>query len=496
MLSKIKQTIKHTGTYSLGNIASKLIGIILLPLYTKHITVTEYGILGILEITIMILTQVLVLGQSQAFIRFHDLEEYKEKRKSTLFTIFIFLFVVGLLFNLIGQNCAIKLSSLFFEPSGFVVYFRLCFYIIFLRIINNLFLSVLRAKERSGLYVIANIIKITLILGFNIYFVAFARIGVKGILYSYLISDSILLLILFPNMISEMWLKFDRKILKAALLFGFPLIFSSLAGMLLNMGDRYILKLLVNYKEVGLYNLGYKIAGILNMFLIQSFTLGFLPMAYKMYGQKDDKRYYSKILTYFVFGLFLTGLGLALFSKEIIKVLTFNPAYWAGYSVVPYIILAYVFSGAKSVVNMGLYLKRKTSYIAYNTIGAAILNLILNFLLIPKYRMMGAAVATIISFAVLYLVTYFVANRFYKIPYENAKLLKMLGLSIILFFLSTLVTEFHIFPRIIIKLLIIISFPIILYFMKFYEEIELLRIKQAWQKWRNPKNWKKYFWKK
>ncbi|MBC8526534.1 MAG: polysaccharide biosynthesis C-terminal domain-containing protein [Candidatus Cloacimonetes bacterium] len=490
MLNKVKDTLKHSAIYSLGNIATKLIGIVLLPLYTKHITVSEYGVLGILEITIMILTQVLILGQSQAFLRFHDLEEYKAKRKSTLFTIFVFLFAIAFLFNLFGQNLNTKLSSLFFKPSQFTIYFKLCFYIIFLRIINNLFLSVLRAKEKSVFYATANIIKIAIILGFNIYFVAFAKIGVKGILYSYLIGDGLLFLILFPNMISEMIPKFDKRILKAAILFGFPLIFTSLAGMLLNMGDRYILKLLINYKEVGLYNLGYKIAGILNVFLIQSFSLALLPIAYKMYGKKGDKRYYSKMQTYFVFVLFWAGLGLAFFSKEIIKVLALNPDYWLAYTVVPYIIIAYIFSGAKSVVNLGLYLKRKTNYIAYNTIGAAVLNIGLNFILIPKYKMIGAAVATIISFVALYFVTYFVSNRFYKIPYENLKLLKMFVVAIVLFFLSTLTANLIILPKILIKVAMLASFPFILYPMKFYEEIELIRIKQSWKKWRkNLVNW-------
>ena len=491
MLRNIKHTLKHTIIYSFGNIATKLIGIVLLPLYTTHITVAEYGVLGILEVTIMILNRLLIFGQRHAFLRFYDSEEYKDKRKSTLFTIFIFLLSIGLLFNLIGQSFVTKLSSLFFNSAEFAVYFKLCFYIIFLRIINNLFLSVLRAKEKSVFYATANIIKIAIILGFNIYFVAFAKIGVKGILYSYLIGDGIIFIVLVPNMISEMILKFDRKILYASLAFGFPLIFSGLAHMSLNMGDRYILKLLVDYREVGLYNLGYKVAGILSVFLIESFTLGLLPIAYKMYGQKGDKRYYSKMLTYFVFVLFWAGLGLAFFSKEVIKLLALNPDYWLAYTVVPYIIIAYIFSGAKSVINLGLFLKRKTNYIAYNTIGAAVLNIGLNFLLIPKYKMIGAAVATIISFVALYFVTYFVANRFYKIPYENIKLLKMLALAIVLFFLSTLTANYNILPRILIKVAIIISFPFILYPMNFYEPIELLRIKQSWKKLRNPKRWKK-----
>ncbi len=96
--------------------------------------------------------------------------------------------------------------------------------------------------------------------------------------------------------------------------------------------------------------------------------------------------------------------------------------------------------------------------------------------------MIGAAVATIISYVVLYFITYFFANRFYKIPYENMKFLKMLVLAVVLFFLSTLTASFNTLPRILIKVALIISFPFILYPFNFYEPIELERIKQGWQK--------------
>ncbi|MBC8312925.1 MAG: polysaccharide biosynthesis C-terminal domain-containing protein [Candidatus Cloacimonetes bacterium] len=491
MLKKIKNTIKHSAIYGIGSIATKLIGIVLLPLYTKHITVSEYGILGILEITIVILAQVLIFGQPNAYMRFHNLNEFREKRKSTLFTTFISLFSIAILLNIIGYFFANNFAAYFSNPTEFTIYFKLCFAVISLRIINRLFLADLRIKEKSIFYALANILKIVVILGLNIYFVAFAKIGIKGILFSYLIGDGILFLILFPKMISEMMPKFDSKILKSALRFGFPLIFASLAGMLLNMGDRYLLKILVNYEEVGLYNLGYKIAGILNVLLIQSFALGFLPIVYKIFQQKGDKRFYSKLQTYFVFILFWAGLGLAFFSKELIETFTLNPDYWLAYKIVPIIILAYIFGGAKYVVNLGLYLKNKTKYVAYNTVFVLILNVILNFLFIPKYKMMGAAVATLISFIVLYFITYFTANRFYKIPYENMKILKMLILAGVLFFLSTLTANLNILARILIKIAIIFSFPFILYFLNFYEKIELKRLKQSWQKWKSPQNWKK-----
>jgi O-antigen/teichoic acid export membrane protein len=280
-------------------------------------------------------------------------------------------------------------------------------------------------------------------------------------------------------MISEMAPRFDFRVLTATLAFGFPLIFASLANVLLNMGNRYLLKLLADYREVGLYNLGYRVAGILNMFLIQSFLLALLPIAYKIYGQEGDKRYYSKMLTYFVFALSWVGLGLTFFGKEIIEVLALNPDYWPAYRVVPYIVLAYIFSGAKAIADLGLYLKSRTDYIAYNTIGAVVLNVGLSFALIPRYGMIGAAVATTISFAALYVVTCFIANRSYRIPYENLKLLKALILAIALFFLSTLTVDLDMFPRILTKLGILISFPLLLYIIGFYEDIEIQKIEGA-----------------
>lgn len=493
MLNKVKDSIKHSAIYSFGNISTKLIGIILLPLYTKYITVAEYGIIGVIEVTIMILTQTMILGQPQSFLRFYNITKYKHKRKTTLFTLFILLFSTGLIFCIIGQYFTKNIASFFNNSSDFEIYIRLSFVIIYLRILNEFFLSVLRAKEKSLFFASANIFKLGLILGFNIYFIAFLRIGIRGILYSYLIGDIVLLLLLSPGLIFEMSAKFDSKILKLTIKFGFPLIFTSLAGMLLNMGDRYILKLLVDYKEVGLYNLGYKVAGILNVFFIQSFTLGFLPLAYKNFQQKDDKRYYSKMLTYFMFVLCWAGLGLSLFSQEAIKLLALNSEYWPAHTVVPILTLSYVFSGGKSVTSLGLYLTGKTQVIAYSTIVVTLLNIGLNFLLIPKYGMMGAAIATLIAFIILYIISQIMSNRFYKIPFENHKILVLLITTITLFFIPSLFQDLQLLFNLIIKFLILVSFPFILYFFKFYEPIELLRIRQSWKKWRNPKNWKKTF---
>ncbi|MGD9899298.1 MAG: polysaccharide biosynthesis C-terminal domain-containing protein [Calditrichaceae bacterium] len=477
MLNNIKETLKHTAIYSIGSFATKLIGIVLLPLYTAHISVTEYGILGVLEITFLIAAQVLIFGQSTSLMSYYHRKGYENKRKIVFFSIFVMLVLSTFSVTMIFFSFSGPLSSFFETPSLFKLYFQISSGIIFFRVINNLLLNDLRVREKSVIYAASNITQLTVILALNIYFVAYLKIGISGILYAYLIGEILLTLILLFPSISNMKFKIDLSIWKESFYFGLPLIFSSLASMLLSMGDRYLLKLLVNYEEVGLYNLGYKIAGILNVFLIQSFMLGIMPLAFKKYGKQGDLRYYSKIMTYFIFILTWAGLGLAFFNEDLIKFFANDSSYWPAAKVVPIIILAYIFSGASSVASISIILKRKTGYHATNYLIAFIANVGINLYLIPKYRMMGAAYATLISYIILFICSYYFSNRLYKIPFENLKLLKILSVGIIFYILTTLYSPISGVINYSFKLSLVLLFPFALFLLNFYEQIELDRLK-------------------
>lgn len=482
MFDNIKETLKHSAIYGLGNVATKLVGFVLLPLYTAHITVEDYGILSIFEITMTILSQVLPVGQPQSYMRFYSLDEYEDQRGSLLFTNFIFLLGLAGVFLVVSYTIIPEISTYFKYSAEFSTFFKIAFLVVFFRTLSKLISNHLRIKERSVLYAVSNTIKLIITLTGNIYFVAIAQIGVLGILYAYLIGEVVFFIFLFPILLKEMVPKFSWLITKESLKFGFPLIFTTLSGMLLNMGDRYVLKLLVNYEEVGLYNLGYKIAGVLNMLFIQAFQLGMLPMAYKMYGKDGDKRFYTKLQTYFVFILSWAGLALALFSKELLHLLALNPDYWAAYTVVPIIILGYILSGAKYNASMLLYLTKKTQYTAYLTFSGAVLNIGLNFLLIPDLKMIGAGVATVISFLYLFIASYLVGKKYYPVKYEVKKLIYSIGLAILFFLIADNLQHFGVIITLIIKFILVGVYPFILYWFGFYESQELKRIKSAVKK--------------
>lgn len=490
MLKNIKYLAKHSIIYSISNVAVKASGVILLPLYSKYFNVSEFGILGILEATLLIAVEFLNLGLGQSLVMMSSSDEFKKERNSVFFSIFTFLLLICIVFLALGKILLPHISQIFQQPGQFYWFMELCLYIIVLRVLNSLFLNKIRADEKSGLYTVINLIKLAISLGFTIYFIAFQKRGIDGVLISYIIAEGLNFLILLPAMIKAMALKLNRKSISISIKFGVPLIFGSLAMMLLNVSDRYIIKLLRDYSSVGLYDLGYRVAGILNMFFIMPFGLALMPAAYKMYNQPGDKRYYSKMMTYLTYFLVWLGLGLSLFSKEVISTFTLNSSYLPAYKVIPIVVFSYVFFGMRYFSSLGLYLTKNTRYVAITTIFASLLNIGLNFLFIPKYGMIAAAWNTLISFIVLYFLTNYYSDKFFKIPFENSKLVKVILVGTAFYFIGILFNDAAFLLRLAIKLLLIIAFPFILYILKFYESVELESIRILYRKWSKPSEWK------
>lgn len=489
MLENLKYFLKHSFVYSISNFAVKASGLILLPLYTTYISLGEFGELALLDVTILILVELINLGQSQALVMLNNTDEYSSKNKEVFFTVLSSSTVICILFILLSESFLPYVSNLLAESDKFYLYLRFCIYIIASRIVNNILLNKLRADERSISYTTFSVLKLILTLVLIVYFVAFNQLKVLGVLYSYLISELIIILILVPFLTRQLKFKFEKKILFASISFGIPLIFSSLAMMFLNVSDRYIIKYFTNDEMVGLYDLGYRFAGVLNMFFIMPISLTLMPQAYKMYNKEGDKRYYSKLLTYLSFVLVWIGLGISVFSREMVKLLALNPSFWPAYQIVPVIVFAYIFFGMRIISSLGMFLTKKTKYVALTTLVPALLNVGLNFILIPEFGMIAAAYTTLFSFFILYILSYYYSDKFYKIPFENFKLIKLFFIGILFYSVSLLSSESVLTIRMIIKILLLTVFPFALYFVKFYEPVEIQSLKGFYKKWKSPAKW-------
>jgi O-antigen/teichoic acid export membrane protein len=489
MINNLKNILKHSVVYGISNVAQKASGIILLPLFTHFLSVEEYGRYGLLFITTVILSQSLVLGQSSAVIRYNNSGDYGQKKKSIFFTLTLLVLAVTVVFVIISEIYIDQISGWLGSPEDFKLPVKVCIYIIAVVTVNNVLLGKIRADEKSLLYTIAGLVKMFIQIGFTFYFLVALDMGLVGVLLGQLTGEISTILVVTPSLLKEIEFKFEISIIKDSLNFGLPLVFSAVAINLLNGSDRYIIKFLIGEKVLGLYELGYRVAGIINMIMIIPFNLSLLPMAYKVYKTAGDKDYYKKLKTYLAFLLVWAGLALSLFSKEIVEIFALNPSYYSAYIVVPYIILAYILYGMSTISSLGMYLSGKNFYMALITMFCAGINIGLNFWLIPQYGIIAAAVSTVIAFFIQDTLSILASNKYYRIKYEYIKLTKIFFAGIVLYIVTANLLTGSLFTDISIKVVVSILFPLACLLIGCFEKRELAAVKKVGLKWRNPKEW-------
>lgn len=483
MINNLKHLFKHSIIYSLGNLSLKAIGLVLLPLYTSHLSTEDYGALTLLEVTSAIVVAVFSFKLSTAMMRWCSVEKNNKKRKGLIFTTFSFSLLIIITLNAALSPFHSGLSALFFNDRGFGIYFLILIASASFEILNLYPLELIRMKEKSFLYVLVVSVRLAVILSLNIYFIVHLQMGIKGVLLSQLIGHIGVFLITLPFLLKNMHFSLNLSELREMLKYGIPLVFSTISMMLLTMGDRYLIKHFLSFSEVGVYSLGYKIASVLNMFVIQSFQMGFLPIAYKMFDKPEADRYFSKTLTYLVMVMVIIGSAISMFSKELIEGFAKNPAFFAAYKIVPLIVFAFILKGTQYVFSLGLHFVKKTRYNAIIVMSIAMVNIILNIILIPLLGINGAAIATIICWLLMAIVFYRVAGSKYHVNYELLKIIGLLLVFVGVNLLAFWIKDFQLLSRIVLKLALICAIPVVLIPFKFYEPIEIERIKSAWHKW-------------
>lgn len=494
MFSWIKIATKDSFIYSLGNASTKVIGLILLPLYTDKLTVAEYGVLGTVEVTIQILITVFSLSLRQALKRWYWDKDYRDRQKAIFFTTLtaagIGVIMMLVLFLPFAKNLSV---SLFGSPE-YAFLFKLLLISAALQILSRVVFALMRLQRKTVLYTITNIIKLLLTLGLTIYFIVVLKIGVEGIVAAQIAGFIFAVVINYRFLIKNVVFVFERKVLKEMIAFSYPLVLSSVSSVLLTVADRYTVRYIGGLEAMGVYSLGFKIANVLKIFIINSVNTALMPIKLQMMDKPGNKRFYSKIMTYSALAFIIILLMLSLFSPEVIKLLASNPQYWSAYQIVPVLCFAQLFELLRRQVNFGLIVEKKTKIISTVIISVSILSIGLNIGMVYFFDVMGAATATLLAQVIFFILIYHYAQKYYPVNYELRKIFIMVFIGAAIVVVTFLfINSISVWPRIAIKILFIISFPVLLYFFKFYEPIELKRIKGSWNKWKNPLLWKENF---
>jgi O-antigen/teichoic acid export membrane protein len=462
----------------LGISLQQLISFILLPIYTRYLTVSDYGVLRLILITGQIVRIVFTLGLISALFRsYYDYNEEKNRRIVISTTFFLIIVDCCILF-VFGLFSSKHLSMLLFDDTKYEIYFLIIILTTMFRILNNMPFTIFQAQKKSITYISFRISFFITGIILIIYFVVVGNYGIWGVLVGNLITAIVSFLVLYFYIKEDIVLKFSKLEAQKMIKYGAPLVLAGLSGFVFTYMDRYMLNYYLTLREVGLYTLGYQFGMLMYILLISPSKLILSPMFLSAKDDSNAKDFYSRTLTYTIFiGLFLF-LVLALLSKEVIQIFS-NKEYWNAYKVIPIITLAYLVWATRSITEIGISLKRKTKVTAWYFFIGATTNIILNMVWIPKYGIIGATYATFIAFSIMSIISYYYGSiRYIKINYEWIRILKMSLVTALIFAAGFFVRINDLYTSIAFKFSIILSYLLILYLLQFYTTGEIKGIKQ------------------
>jgi len=494
MINQIKYITKNTAIYSIGQLAPKLVGLILLPFLTNpsYLSADDYGRLGLLEASSTFLITIFGLGLNYALERWYWDSNYLDKRKSITFTLLVTIIgLTGAFWGIIALFSK-NLSFLLVGKPDWIYLLNLLLICSALETLILIPTTLLRLEEKPVLFVTSNLVRFFFYLVFAVYFLVFRKNGLEGIYEARLFSLVSILITLIPFIGRNISYQFEWKALGEMILFRLPLVLSTLSYIIFTITDRFSLRILAksSFKDVGVYNLGFTITNSVKVVVIASIWLSVRPMIYKMMNEPTCKRFYSKLMKYMIFSITLFLLIISLFGQEAITLISSNSNFNKSFFIIPIISIAIIFDTLKEIAQtVSLNIVKKTGVTGILMIFTTFINITLNLLLIPLLGIYGAAASIAISQIVFFICIYQYAQKYYPIPYEIGKVLTMILIYAILIGIALLTSNLSLLVRIPIKMMILCLFPVILYWVHFFEEIEIVRLTEIWRKWRNPAEW-------
>jgi len=492
MLKSIKISLKDTLVYGLGNMAIKFVGLLLIPVYLdqKFFTVDDFGRIGLLEISALVLTAFLASGLPQSLTRWFWDKEHKSNQKGIFFMSLSTQVVVSLAFCVLLIPLSARLSEVIFSKPDWGRVISLVIISSAIQAVNNIINTLMRLQSKSVLYTVTNLFKLVLVLSLTLYFIISRKMGLEGIYLAQVIGNSISVLILMGYIIKNTRLFFDKTIFKSMSRYGFPLLIANISAVLLNVIDRFSLNSLALLKYVALYTLAFKITSVLKLAIVDSIKLALGPMMIKRIDTANNKRFYSKVLLYSSFALMCAIVAVSMFSYELIKVMAGSKEFWGAVVIIPILSISIFFINMKEVTVYGLHIAKKTGIIGGIVVFSTVISLALNILLIPVWSITGSAIATLLSQFIYWYACYYFSQKAFYVPYEMKKIGMLLIVGSAIAFSSLLINGMHLLPRLIIKSGCVVSFPFILYLLNFYEPVELQSIRGFINKWSKIRNFR------
>ena len=471
MFERLKELLRHSAIYGLGTIVARVVAVLLLPLYTRYLSPSDYGLIETLVALSAVLTAIVAQGMKSAFFRFYFDSAEPERRLLVVRTAFWYVLAASTAVLVAGTALAQPISWLLFHTRSHDGLVIAAFVGLWAALNYEQMTSLFRVEQRSGAYVTATLANVAITIAATVVLVVVFDKGPLGVLIGNFTGTLAVYVALLAYSRSALGLQFDRSLYRAMNRFGLPLVPSAVALWMTNFSDRFFLVKLADPHEVGLYSIGVRIASAI-VLLLTAFRMAWPAFAYSIDDDREAKRTYSFVLTYVVYFCCWLALTLGLLAPWILQLVTTEPFYPAEDVVAPLAFGVAAF-GAFVVVQIGTGRARQTRSNWLVTGAAALLNVVLNLALIPSYGRMGAAVAMVSSYSLLFVAMAWRAQRVFPVPYQWRRVATLGAAAVGLTLLGKLLDV-----PLGVALGLAAAYPLLLALLGFYLPAERQRIRQ------------------
>ena len=432
--SKLSLFIQGSALLIISNICIKAINFFLLPLYTAHLTPSMLGVSDSITTFTGILFPILVLGLDSAYSAFYFDEADRERAKKVFATIGFALFAIGMIPILL---CLLSgpLSLLIFQKDEY----RLVVLVALIGVTMNLwslpFSLELRLQNRMGRFGAVSVITSLTMVLLNILFVSVMKMGEMALILSstIVLAEGVFLYGGFTGSLPRLRF-FDRALLKKMLAFSLPLIPSVLMAWVLSLSDRYILLYNQGDAAVGLYGIGARFVLMLNV-VITAVNTAYTTFAFSSKDDENAKKQFYYVFTVVSLILLAIVFTVSIFGKEIVWLMA-DHEYYSSYVIIRDMMFGQLLYAVSTFVSYGIIFEKKSVYSMISVSAGAIVNLALNFIFIPKYGIVAAALTTLVGYLVSLVLTYIFSERLYPCYYGMGKLSLLMGATYALTFFS------------------------------------------------------------
>lgn len=436
-----------------------MLSFLLLPFHTDILKTSDYGQLSVIYAWFAIFNVFLAYGMETAFFRFYNGSDDKKRVISTsLLSIFVTSIIFMALAFLLQNSIA---SATDINPS----YLRFAILILTLDALVIIPFAWLRANEKPMRYAIVKILNVLINLGLNGFFLYLLpnmvesnpegllsgiykpHFEISYIFIANLIASSITLLIMLPLYLRTKYV-FDKVLWKKMMKYGLPVLVAGVAFTINEVFDRILLERLlpedVAESEVGMYSACYKLALFMTLFAT-AFRMGIEPFFFSHSNTENPQKTYAQITNYFVVLGSIILLAVVVFADVLKEMFIPEPEYWTAMEIVPIIVLASFFLGIYHNLSVWYKVTDKTKFGAYISMIGAVLTIIINFVFIEHFGYMASAIATLVAYGTMMLLSLFFGRMYYPIPYNFRKIAFYLFISILFSVLAFYVFERNMF---------------------------------------------------